>query len=145
MTAPDLDNHLCLGVYLANLEIQRTYKPILDELGLTYPQYLVLNLLWEENGRGVGALANALGLEPSTITPVVKRLEARGLVRRTRSTKDERQVQITLTPLGTALQSSASCVPYSLKETSGYSVEEILDLNRQLRRLHQALVQGRGT
>ncbi len=145
MKAPDLNDHLCLGVYLANLEIQRTYKPLLDDLGLTYPQYLVLNLLWEKDGRGVSALANALGLEPSTITPVVKRLEGRGLVKRTRSAKDERQVHISLTEMGQALQSSAACVPFSLQEGSGYSVEEILELNRQVRRLQKALVLGRST
>ncbi len=141
--APGLGDHLCLGVYLSHLEIQRTYKPHLDALGLTYPQYLVLNLLWEADHRTIGAMARALDLESSTITPVVKRLEAGGFLERRRNKSDERQVTVSLTPKGQALRKDCACVPMSLLEASGLSVAEILDLNQTLRRLHKALTQSR--
>ena len=89
---PPLHDQLCYAIYTAGIAIQRAYKPLLDELGLTYPQYLVLNVLWSEDGQTVGAIANALALESSTLTPLLKRLETSGLLRRTRNLSNERQV-----------------------------------------------------
>src|SRR6218665_3114016 len=100
-----LDDHLCFALYSASMAVTRLYKPMLDDLGITYPQYLVLNAL-KDAGKGeegfltVGGLASRLALEPSTITPLVKRLEAAGLVTRTRSPKDEREVQVRLAGAG---------------------------------------------
>jgi DNA-binding transcriptional ArsR family regulator len=98
-----LDDHLCFALYSASMAVTRLYKPMLDELGITYPQYLVLNALkerWEAGFLTVGGLASRLALEPSTITPLVKRLEAAGLVTRTRSKEDEREVQVRLSRSG---------------------------------------------
>ena len=95
-----LDGQLCFSIYSASIAIQRVYKPMLDELGVTYTQYLVLSALWERDGLTIGAIADRLALEPSTITPAVKRLEAAGFVARQRSTTDERQVQVHLSKEG---------------------------------------------
>ncbi|GAA3272557.1 hypothetical protein GCM10020258_48860 [Sphingomonas yabuuchiae] len=101
MSAPwPLDEQLCFTVYAANMAIQRSYKPMLDQLGLTYPQYLALHVLWEEDGRTIGAIAHRLSLESSTVTPLVKRLEVAGLLVRERDPQDERQVRVSLTPPG---------------------------------------------
>src|ERR1043165_4498595 len=89
-----LDNQLCYSIYTAGIAVQRLYKPLLDELGLTYPQYLVLNVLWRDDNQAVGAIADRLALESSTLTPLLKRLEAAGLLRRTRNPENERQVVI---------------------------------------------------
>ncbi len=101
---PALDQLLCFSLYSASMAINRTYKPLLDELGITYPQYLVLNVLWEEDGRTVGSIAERLALESSTITPLVKRLEAASLVTRTRNREDERRVLVALTRRGRELR-----------------------------------------
>src|ERR1700754_1554145 len=91
-----LDAQLCFSLYSTSIAINRLYKPMLDSLGLTYPQYLVLSVLWEKDGRTISAIADRLALEPSTITPLVKRLEAAGFVERQRNAKDERVVNVTL-------------------------------------------------
>ena len=129
---PPLDQHVCHAIYAANLAIQRTYKPILDGLGITYPQYLVLNILWVEDGQTVSHLADQLDLEASTLTPLLKRLEASGLVNRRRNPDDERQVFITLTKEGKALRNRAGCVSETLIEKSGMPMEELLDLNERI-------------
>ncbi|EFG9153184.1 MarR family transcriptional regulator, partial [Escherichia coli] len=84
-----LDDQLCFTLYSTSMAITRVYKPMLDRLGLTYPQYLVLHVLWDEDGRTIGAIAERLALESSTVTPLVKRLEAAGLVQRQRDARDE--------------------------------------------------------
>ena len=129
---PPLYQHVCHEIYSANLAIQRTYKPILDGLGITYPQYLVLNILWVEDGQTVSHLADQLDLEASTLTPLLKRLEASGLVNRRRNPDDERQVFITLTKEGKALRNRAGCVSETLIEKSGMPMEELLDLNERI-------------
>ena len=98
-----LEDQLCYSIYSASLAIQRVYKPLLDELGLTYPQYLVLNVLWRNDQQRVGVIADQLGLESSTLTPLLKRLEAAGLVHRARNPENERQVLVELTEKGSAL------------------------------------------
>jgi DNA-binding MarR family transcriptional regulator len=136
---PKLDDHLCLALYSANLAVQRVYKPVLDSLGVTYPQYLALNLLWERDTRLVGEMAAALDLEASTMTPILKRLEGIGLIERRRNPKNEREVQITLTKKGKDLRSEAGCVAQALQNSSGYAVEDILKLNAAVRDLTRAI------
>ncbi|MCM2403588.1 MarR family transcriptional regulator [Rhizobium sp. S153] len=132
-TAPvPLDNQLCFSLYMANIAINRTYKPMLDAMGITYPQYLVLNALAENDGLTVGAIADRLSLESSTITPPVKRLEQAGLVERRRSTTDERQVHVWLTEAGRALVRESRCLGETLTARSGMTPEQLQAFNRQV-------------
>ncbi len=108
-------------------------------MGLTYPQYLALNVLWAEDGQTVGALAEQLALEPSTLTPVIKRLEAAGLVRRTRNPDDERQVLVALTDDGRALEDKAGCLGEALLDASGQSPAALGDLNRRIKELRDSV------
>ena len=139
---PPLSEHLCLWIYGTNLAIQRIHKVVLDELGITYPQYLVLNLLWEKDHQPVGELATQLRLEASTVTPLLKRLEAGGYLSRVRNPQDERQVMIGLTDKGRGLRNRAGCVSTNLAERSGMSADELQDLNARIRDLHDRLTGG---
>jgi DNA-binding MarR family transcriptional regulator len=142
MTVPlTLEEQLCFGLYAASMAINRVYKPMLDRLGITYPQYLVLSALWEEDGRTVGAIAERLSLEPSTVTPLVKRLEASSLVSRTRHPEDERRVVVALTQRGRELEAQSRCLGQELLTRSGMEPEELMALNAQVQRLRQALTQ----
>jgi len=140
-----LDDQLCYAIYSAGIAIQRLYKPLLDELGLTYPQYLVLIILWREDGQTVGGLAEQLALESSTLTPLLKRLEAAGLVHRTRNPDNERQVVITLTDQGHALKAKAGCVGLSLLTASGRSENELRALNQSIRQLRDDVYSHTGS
>ena len=102
-----LDNQICFAVYSTAHAFNRVYKPLLDKLGLTYPQYLVMLVLWERDGVPVKDIGERLFLDSGTLTPLLKRLEAAELIKRTRSTEDERQVLIALTPKGQALREKA--------------------------------------
>ena len=133
MSAPlPLDQQLCFSVYSASMAIGRAYKPMLDQLGLTYPQYLVLHALWEEDGRTVGAIADRLALESSTVTPLVKRLEAAGLVIRQRNPADERQVVVSLTPQGRDMRARSACLGQTLFAAANLSVEKLIQLNKDV-------------
>ena len=134
-----LDHQLCFSLYGASIAINRAYKPMLDELGLTYPQYLVLHTLWEADGLTIGAIAERLSLEPSTITPLMKRLEAAGFVTRQRNPEDERQVQVRLTDLGRQMRLETACLGEALFRKSGMTAEELVALNRQVQRLRDAV------
>lgn len=134
-----LEDHLCYAIYSAGMAIQRVYKPLLDDLGLTYPQYLVLNVLWGEDSQTVGAIAERLALESSTLTPLLKRLEAAGLVRRTRNPENERQVVVALTEEGRAIRSRAGCLGASLLTASGQSPQELAELNHEVRKLRDGI------
>ena len=134
-----LENQLCFSLYAASMAVTRTYKPLLDRLGITYPQYLVLLVLWERDGCAVGAIAARLGLESSTVTPLVKRLEAAGLVTRTRNPKDERQVQVRLTRHGAVLQEECGCLAEALVARSGMAEKRLAALNKDVQALHTAL------
>jgi DNA-binding MarR family transcriptional regulator len=134
-----LDEQLCFSLYSTSIAINRLYKPMLDSLGLTYPQYLVLSVLWEEDGRTISAIAGRLALESSTITPLVKRLEAAGLVARQRNAVDERQVNVSLTAKGRGLRREASCLTDSLLAHSGLEIPDMVALNDQVRKLRRAL------
>jgi DNA-binding MarR family transcriptional regulator len=134
-----LDSQLCFSLYAASIAINRAYKPMLDTLGITYPQYLVLSTLWEADGRTIGSIADRLALEPSTITPLVKRLELARLVGRQRNPLDERQVQVRLTEKGRGLRAETACLNDTLLVRSGLTVPEIGSLNEQVRSLLGAL------
>ena len=136
---PSLDNLLCFSLYSASMAINRTYKPMLDQLGITYPQYLVLNALWEEDDQTIGSIADRLGLESSTVTPLVKRLEAASLVTRTRHRSDERRVLVALTERGRELEQTSRCLGETLLARSGMKPAELMALNRDVRRLREAL------
>ena len=109
-----LDNQLCFALYGAANRMTRLYRPLLDALGLTYPQYLAMLVLWEASPRTVGALGDALDLDSSTLTPLLKRLEAGGLVERARDPEDERRVIVALTEKGRALREQAVSIPEKL-------------------------------
>jgi len=130
---------LCFAVYSANHAFNRVYKPLLDELGLTYPQYLAMVLLWEQNDQTVGSLGEKLFLESSTLTPVLKRLEALGHVKRTRDPVDERQVRVRLTERGRALRQKARDVPGCILDASGLELDELLRLQGEIVALRSAL------
>lgn len=134
-----LDDQLCFSLYATSMAINRLYKPLLDELGITYPQYLVLSALWEEDGRTVGAIGERLSLDSSTITPLVKRLEAAALVTRARAAEDERRVLVSLTERGRAMKQESRCLGEALFARSGMTVEELVALNREVQRLRAAL------
>ena len=136
---PPLQDQLCYAIYTAGIAIQRAYKPVLDELGLTYPQYLVLNVLWSKDGQTVGAIAKALALESSTLTPLLKRLETSGLLRRTRNLSNERQVMIALTEDGRALRHRAGCLSDTLLAASTETPQELAALNGDVRHLRDAI------
>jgi DNA-binding MarR family transcriptional regulator len=135
-----LDDQLCFALYAASMAVQRAYKPMLDEIGITYPQYLVLHTLWEEDGRTVGGVAERLALESSTVTPLVKRLEAAGFVTRARDTGDERRVAVRLTERGKALREECGCLGEALIARAGMELPELGDLNARVRRFRDAVV-----
>jgi DNA-binding MarR family transcriptional regulator len=136
---PKLDQLLCFSLYGASMAVSRAYKPLLDGLGITYPQYLVLNALWEEDGQTIGAIAERLALESSTITPLVKRLEAAGLLSRERNPLDERQVLVRLTDQGHALQERTHCLGEALFAAAGMPVEQLIALNNQVQAFRNAV------
>ncbi|MDT8760709.1 MarR family transcriptional regulator [Sphingomonas psychrotolerans] len=134
-----LDDQLCFSLYATSMAITRAYKPMLDTLGITYPQYLVLHALWEQDGRTVGAIAERLALESSTVTPLVKRLEAAGFVTRQRNPIDERQVQVRLTERGVEMREACGCLAETLLDRAGMDAESLGILNRGVQRLWKAL------
>lgn len=140
MTGPAmLDHAVCFAVYSAGLAFNRVYKPILDQFGLTYPQYLVLIALWQAEGQTVSELGEHLFLESNTLTPLLKRLEAAGFVKRVRDKADERQVRISLTDEGRRVLEESSCVPQQILEATGYTVEELAALRHSLSGLRDNL------
>ena len=134
-----LDNQLCFALYAASLSMTKLYKPLLDELQLTYPQYLVLLVLWERDGPSVSELGLRLQLDSGTLTPLLKRMEAAGLVQRQRSSLDERKVHVCLTDVGRDLQTRAAHVPGCVARQSGIGLEALTSLRDQLQQLRLAL------
>ncbi|WP_417827783.1 MarR family winged helix-turn-helix transcriptional regulator [Thalassospira sp.] len=128
-----LENFLCFSVYSASHAFNRIYKPLLDELGLTYPQYLVMVSLWQEDNQSVRSIGEKMFLESSTLTPLLKRLEAAGLVTRKRDPKDERSVRISLTDTGAALRAKAENIPACILEATGLDIETAKRLHDDLR------------
>ncbi|VXC83353.1 MarR family winged helix-turn-helix transcriptional regulator [Sphingomonas sp. 8AM] len=137
--ARPLDEQLCFSLYSASMAVGRAYKPLLDAIGITYPQYLVLHALWEQDARTIGAIAERLALESSTVTPLVKRLEVAGHVARQRNPDDERQVRVLLTESGRELRQRCGCLAEELVARSGMSLEQLASLNRQVAALRAAL------
>ncbi|MDB5886594.1 MAG: MarR family transcriptional regulator [Polaromonas sp.] len=134
-----LDNQLCFALYSTSLAMTRLYKPLLGALGITYPQYLALLVLWEQDGLSVSALGDRLFLDSGTLTPLLKRLEALGLVSRLRAVDDERRVHITLTPAGRALKAAAARIPGCILSATQCEIPELVALTRQLQSLRQRL------
>jgi MarR family transcriptional regulator, organic hydroperoxide resistance regulator len=134
-----LDNQLCFAVYSTAHAFNRVYKPLLDSLGLTYPQYLVMLVLWERDGVPVKDIGERLFLDSGTLTPLLKRLEAAELIKRTRSTEDERQVLIALTAKGEALREKARTVPQSILAASACSVGELMAMKNEIVALRDRL------
>jgi DNA-binding MarR family transcriptional regulator len=129
----------CYAIYSAGLAIQRTYKPLLDELGITYPQYLLLNVLYDEDRLTVGEISKRLGIESSTLTPLLKRLQAAGFVERTRNAADERQVFVELTERSKAIKERASCLGPEVFGNAGIAVERIYRMRDEVEVLRDAL------
>jgi MarR family transcriptional regulator, organic hydroperoxide resistance regulator len=134
-----LDNQLCFAVYSASLAMTKLYKPLLDKIGLTYPQYLVMLVLWERDGLMVSELGEKLSLDSGTLTPLLKRLEANGLVARIRDVEDERRVRISLTAAGRKLKVRAASVPACLLAASQCSIDELVSLTQQMQQLRDRI------
>ena len=135
VTAPRLDDQLCFALYSASRAVTAAYRPLLTELNLTYPQYLVLLVLWEEGRANVGRLCERLHLDSGTLSPLLKRLESVGYVTRERSSDDERRVEVVLTAAGKRLQTKASRVPERLMARSQMSPDELVSLRDAVLRL----------
>lgn len=136
-----LDNQVCFALYSASLAMTKLYKPLLDDIGLTYPQYLVMLVLWEQDGITVSELGERLYLDSGTLTPLLKRLEASGHIRRTRDAQDERRVRIALTPQGRGLRDQAERIPHCVLESSQCTLPELVALTSQLKTLRERLSQ----
>lgn len=134
-----LDRQLCFALYTASNLTTRLYRPLLEPLGITYPQYLVLMALWERAPRTVGELGAALGLDSGTLTPLLKRMEANGLVSRRRDAADERRVLVHLTDAGVALRERAAPIPEALRCSIPLALDEAAGLRDALRRLVRTL------
>jgi DNA-binding MarR family transcriptional regulator len=137
-----LDSQLGFALYGAFMAVGRAYRPWLDTLGLTYPQYLVLSALWEDDNQTIGGIAQRLDLEPSTITPLVKRLEQAGHLTRNRNPGDERQVKVLLTDQGRAIRAQTRTLAEALDARSGMTVEALVDLNTRIKALRDAFRAG---
>jgi MarR family transcriptional regulator, organic hydroperoxide resistance regulator len=142
--AARMADFMCFAIYSTNLAYSRVYKPILDALGLTYPQYLAVIALWEQDGQTVKSLSEKLFLEPSTVTPMLKRLEAMGYVRRARDTKDERNVIVSLTDEGRALREKGLGFGTLTVDASGLTPEEFPILQQAVVRLRDNLIAAGG-
>jgi DNA-binding MarR family transcriptional regulator len=127
-----LDNQLCFALHSTSLLMTKAYKPLLQALGLTYPQYLAMMVLWEEDGLTVGEISNRLLTDPGSLTPLLKRLEAEGLLSRTRSREDERVVVVELTEAGRTLQDKAMGIPQCILGASGLELEQLRKLQADL-------------
>jgi len=134
-----LDNQLCFALHSASLAMTKVYKPLLDKLNVTYPQYLVLLVLWEGDGLTVSAIGERLFLDSGTLTPLLKRLEAQGLLSRTRDAADERRVVIHLTEQGRALRQDAAAIPGCILDSTGCEVEQIAVLAKEIAQLRDRL------
>ena len=139
-----LDNQICFAIYSTAHTFNRVYKPLLDRLGLTYPQYLVMLVLWEKDGVPVKDIGERLLLDSGTLTPLLKRLEAAQLIKRTLSTQDERQVLIALTLQGHALREKARAVPPSILAASACSIAELSAMKSEIIALRDRLNEAVG-
>ncbi|KLT63706.1 MarR family winged helix-turn-helix transcriptional regulator [Pedobacter sp. BMA] len=127
-----LEDQLCFPLYAASRLVTKCYQPVLDEMGITYPQYLALMVLWENNHINLGVLSDKLKLQSNTLTPLIKRMEETGLLNRARSDKDERSIIISLTDKGSKLQSQAPKLHQRIRENLGINEQEAKELKRVL-------------
>ena len=127
-----LDSQLCFALYSTSLMMTKVYKPLLQALGLTYPQYLAMMVLWEHDGMTVGEVSTRLLTDPGSLTPLLKRLEGEGLLSRTRSKEDERVVRLYLTEQGRALREKAKSVPSCIFAATGTTMDRLRDLQSEL-------------
>lgn len=134
-----LDHQLCFALYSASLAMTKLYKPLLEALGLTYPQYLAMLALWERDGLTVSELGERLFLDSGTLTPLLKRMEAAGLIARVRAVEDERRVRVSLTAEGRKLKARAARVPGCLLAASQCSLPQVQTLTQQVRALRERL------
>lgn len=137
-----LDNQLCFALYSTSLLLTKVYKPLLQELGLTYPQYLAMMVLWESDGITVGDISSRMLTDPGSVTPLLKRLEAEGLLKRTRSSVDERVVELFLTDKGRNLREQAKSVPGCILTATQQSTAELGALRAELVALRSSLQQA---
>ena len=135
-----LDHQFCFALYSASLAMTKAYQPLLAALGLTYPQYLVMLVVWERDGMTVSEIGKRLFLDSGTLTPLIKRLESAGLIVRVRDVEDERRVRAKLTAAGRLLKSKAVDVPRCVTSKTGYEAEKLLSLNQVLRQLRKRLI-----
>ncbi len=138
----NVDLQLCFALYSASLSMTKTYKPLLSKLKLTYPQYLVLLVLWEKDGMTVNSISERLFSDSGTLTPLLKRLEKLGMIQRQRAREDERKVIITLTEAGKLLQAQATDVHTQIACSTGCSITELQALNNQLILLRTNLIKN---
>lgn len=138
----NINNFLCFSIYAAGLSFNKVYRPLLDKLGLTYLQFLVMVSLWMKDCQTVGELGNQLGLESSTLTPLLKRLEKMGHLSRGRNPTDERQVLICLTESGTQLKEKAHSIPMCIAHATGLTLEQFIELKNNLTTLKNNLDQN---
>ena len=136
---PKLDDFLCFAIYSTNLAVNRVYKPLLDQLGLTYPQYIVLIALYDEDDQTVGGLGDKLFLDSSTLTPLLKRMESMGHLTRQRDPQDERQVRVRLTPQGRSLREKGIMSRSELLNSTNFSPTEYAQLREQMVKLRAYL------
>ncbi len=141
---PRLHDLLCFSLYAANNAMNRLYVPLLEPLNLTYAQYVVLVVLWEADGLPVTQIGDKLGLETNTLTPLLKRMEAAGLVKRRRNPNDERQVIVSLTAAGQKLQSRTAHIPACIAEATEMKLAHVMDLRNSLADLRQSLANNGG-
>ncbi|MGE7993845.1 MarR family winged helix-turn-helix transcriptional regulator [Pseudomonas sp. NPDC089554] len=134
-----LDNQVCFALHSTSLLMTKVYKPLLQALGLTYPQYLAMIVLWEQDGLTVGEISQRLITDPGSLTPLLKRLESEGLLKRIRSREDERVVLVQLTDKGRDLQLQAQRVPQCIVNASGSTLERLRKLQAELLDLRASL------
>lgn len=139
-----LDSQVCFALYSASLAMTKLYKPLLDAVGLTYPQYIAMLALWEHDGVTVSELGERLCLDSGTLTPLLKRLETSGLVARQRDAEDERRVRIALTDAGRALRAQAEPIPHCVLERSQCTIPELQALTAQLTTLRDRIARSPG-
>jgi DNA-binding MarR family transcriptional regulator len=134
-----LDNQMCFALYSTSLAMTKLYKPLLETVGLTYPQYLVMLVLWEVNGLSVSEMGERLFLDSGTLTPLLKRMEQAGLLSRQRSCKDERRVHVFITSHGSELKAKAASIPACVVQQVGCSLSEVRNMTQQVQKLRTKL------
>ena len=134
-----LDNQLCFALYSTSLAMTKVYKPLLDALGLTYPQYLVMLVLWENDGLTVSEIGERLFLDSGTLTPLLKRLQSASLITRFRDALDERRLRVNLTSEGKKLKSKVAMISGCILRATQYSADELISLTREIKTLRMRL------